>query len=113
MILTLCRNVLLTLIIEGAAMVAITRSRKMLGYSILANLLTCPLLNLLVLICSSFAPVALTWTVVALLEVAAVLVEAAVYHMLARKPYKYCFFLSLALNALSFGLGFVLQFLIL
>ena len=94
---------LLTLIIEEALLLIARRPR--LHYAcLLANLLTNPALNLLLLLIGGPFP-RLYWPALVLLELAAVAAEAWVYRSLTDWPRRRAFLLSLGLNAASFGLG--------
>lgn len=106
--LLLLRNLLLTVIVEGAAIALIFRRWNVLFYSALANVLTNPALNVLVLVLCG--PLSLPYVpVVALLELAAVAAETWAYHGLIPLSRPKAAALSFFLNALSFGVGLLLQ----
>ncbi len=106
--LLLLRNLLLTAAVEGAAIALIFRRWNVLFYSVLANVLTNPALNVLVL--ALCGPLSLPYVpVVALLELAAVAAETWAYHELIPLPWPRSAALSIFLNALSFGTGLLLQ----
>ena len=98
-------RLLLTILVEGLAIIAIFRRLEYGYYSVLCNLLTNPALNLalagsvLVLGASAYYPTLI------IAEVAAVFVEAFVYRYISGLGAKKAFVLSAFLNALSYGAG--------
>ncbi len=105
--LLLLRNLLLTVAIEGAAVALIFRRREAILYSAVVNVMTNPILNVLViglcgLLSLPYAPVTAT------LELAAAAAEAWAYHALLPLPWPKSAGLSLLLNALSFGTGLLI-----
>ena len=106
--LLLLRNLTLTILLEGAAVGLIFRRLPPLLYSVLANVMTNPALNVAVILLVGNARLPY-WPCVLTLELAAVLAEAWAYRSLLPslgrgKP----LLLSLGLNALSFGVGMLI-----
>lgn len=89
----------LTLVLEGCFIFALTRSRDWLAVSAAGNLITNPLLNVLNALLGGALPQLF------LLEAGAVIVEALLYRFVLREPVKKAFGLSFLANALSFLLG--------
>lgn len=103
-----------TVIIEGAIMLIITKSKKDVYYSFLANLLTNPAMNALLMVFCFFFPIySLNYAyiiVLAVLETIALFVEAKIYTYLNVFDKKRSFWYSLLLNGVSCILGFLLGF---
>ncbi|MGN0363948.1 MAG: hypothetical protein ACI4ET_14070 [Bilifractor sp.] len=70
---------------------------------ILVNAVTNPLLNVFLLLTGLY-----TAPVILLSETLVICAEAILYHLLERESWKYCFFISLALNLFSYFIGGVL-----
>lgn len=105
--LLLLRNLLLTVVVEGAVITLLFRRWNALLYSVLANVMTNPALNVLVL--ALCGPLRLPYApVVAALELAAVIAETWAYHELFPLPWLKSAGLSLLLNAWSFGAGWII-----
>ena len=101
LLLLLC--LLLTLAIdEGLLLIA--RSPRLHYACLLANLLTNPALNLLLIALYNRLP-GLFWPALILLELTAVAAEAWAYRSVMNWARRRAFLLSLGLNAASFGLG--------
>ena len=97
---------LLTLVIEEALLLPARKLR--LHYAcLLANLLTNPALNLVLLAVANLMP-PLYWPALILLELAAVAVEARVYRSMLDWARSRAWAVSLGLNAASFGLGYLI-----
>lgn len=106
--LLLSRNLLLTVVVEGAVITLLFRRWNALFYSVLANVMTNPALNVLVL--ALCGPLRLPYVpVVAVLELTAVAAETWAYRELFPLPWLKAAGLSLLLNALSFGVGLVIS----
>lgn len=97
----------LTILIEGAAILIWFRRRDFVYYSLLCNLLTNPALNLL-LFCAVRYFHAPYFGALLALEIAAVLIESLVYARLCPLPYRRALFVSFALNLLSCGAGLLI-----
>ncbi len=102
-------QLLFTIAIEGSVILVWQSSKEALGYSVLANLMTNPLLNLILMY--------LSWQGTGLyatlgirlgLEVLVVLAEALAYKGMMKVSNKRALFISLVLNLFSFGIGEVL-----
>lgn len=92
---------LLTIIIESAVLyVAGCRDRQVFKVWVAVNVLTNPVLNLLVRLDSG-----LLWP----LEIAVIFVEAGIVRFALKQKYLKWFKYSLLLNAVSFALGLVLS----
>lgn len=103
-----------TVVIEGVIMLIIKKSWKDVYYSFLANLLTNPAMNALLILFNFIYPIySLNWIyilVLAVLETIAFFVEAKVYNYLGVFDKKKSFWYSLLLNGVSCILGFLLGF---
>lgn len=105
LLLLLC--LLLTLAIEEALLLP-ARSPRLHYACLLANLLTNPALNLLLIALYNRLS-GLFWPALILLELAAVAAEAWAYRSMTNWPRRRAFLLSLGLNAASFGLGWLIM----
>ena len=106
------RNLLLTVLIEGALMLIFVRKKESAYHSVLVNMLTNPLVNLCLMLWSAFVPLAVVpyyYIATAFLEVSAVCTEWILYYKMGDFGTKKAFFASLPLNAASFPFGFLLQ----
>ena len=101
----LCQLVF-TILIEGSVMIVWQYSKEALGYSVLANFMTNPPLNLLLLYLSGqgiglFATLSIRLG----LEAIVVLAEALAYMGMMKVSIKKALLISLVLNLVSFGIG--------
>ena len=101
----LCQLVF-TILIEGSVMIVWQSSKEALGYSVLANLMTNPPLNLLLLYISGqgiglYATLGIRLG----LEVLVVFLEALAYKGMMKIEIKRALFISLVLNFTSFAFG--------
>lgn len=106
-VLLLGRNLLLTVLIEGALVFLCFRKAGLIYRSLLCNLLTNPALNLAMLYVLRSAP-GFYWIALLLLESAAVLVEALVYRKTTDWSVRRALLVSLLLNGCSCAAGFIL-----
>ena len=97
----------LTVVIEGAIVLAIFRKPRFLYYSFLMNLLTNPALNLCVFLAMTFFGVSY-WVVVGIGELAVLVVEAILANKLMQLSWPRSLLLSLLTNATSMLAGIVL-----
>ena len=93
---------LLTLLLEGLFVLLVTRKKSFVLTSFAGNLVTNPLLNVILLAVGS-SPLRLP--VLIALELAAVLVEALLYRYVTEEKRSRCLLLSLGANAVSYFLG--------
>lgn len=110
--LLLARNLLLTVLIEGALVLVFTKDKKTLYHSVLVNMLTNPLVNLFLLLWNSFVPflqVPYYYIATAFLECAAILTECLLYYKMGDFGLKKAFIASFGLNAASYSVGLLLQ----
>lgn len=108
----LFRNLFLTVLIEGALVLVFAKRKTVLYHSVLLNMLTNPLVNLLLMAWASFIPLAEVpyyYLATAFLEIAAVAAEGALYYKMGDFGLKKAFFASLGLNAASFFFGLLFQ----
>ena len=101
----LCQLVF-TILVEGSVMIVWQNSKEALGYSVLANLMTNPPLNLLLLYLAGqgvglYATVGIRLG----LEVLVILAEALAYRGMMKTDIKNAIRISLVLNLVSFGIG--------
>ena len=99
-------QLLFTILIEGSVMIVWQYSKEALGYSVLANMMTNPLLNLLLLyIAGQGTGLYATLGIRLGLEVIVVLAEALAYMGMMNTDFKKAFRISFVLNLVSFGIG--------
>ena len=101
----LCQLVF-TILVEGSVMIVWQNSKEALGYSVLANLMTNPPLNLLLLYLAGqgvglYATVGIRLG----LEVLVIAAEALAYRGMMKTDIKNAIRISLVLNLISFGIG--------
>ena len=101
----LCQLVF-TILIEGSVMIVWQNSKEALGYSVLANLMTNPPLNLILLYLAGqgvglYATVGIRLG----LEVLVIAAEALAYRGMMKTDIKNAIRISLVLNLVSFGIG--------
>lgn len=100
---------LLTVFLEGLTVLALVRDRKWLPPSVLGNVCTNPLLNLLVTYAVSRGAAGAGYVLLVLfLEAAAVLYEAYIYYSLTDAEKREAILVSLAANAVSFLTGLII-----
>jgi len=102
-------SLLITIAVEGIAILVLFRRKDYFYYSVLCNLLTNPALNLVLMITVKAFGASVYYPVLLLAEVAVVFVEAALYKYLSGLNMKKCIMLSAFLNALSFAAGVLLN----
>lgn len=96
----------LTILIEGTVLFIWKKSKEVLIDSLYVNLLTNPPLNLtLLLLSGNGCSLQLYWTMLAILEIAVVFVEAVAYKFMMGIGFKGSLWLSLILNLISFIVG--------
>ena len=102
-------NLALTVAVEGAAICV--RDKKALLSSVVCNLLTNPLLTLLLLAASGLLGLRGTgyWALTGALELGTVAAEAAVYRQLEGWPFRAALMVSAVLNLLSFSAGMLIR----
>ena len=101
----LCQLVF-TILVEGSVMIVWQNSKEALGYSVLANLMTNPPLNLLLLYLAGqgfglYATIGIRLG----LEVLVIAAEALAYRGMMKTDIKNAIRISLVLNLVSFGIG--------
>ena len=107
----LLRNLLLTVLVEGVFVLVFVRKRKTLYHSVLVNMLTNPLVNLVLIAIGSFVVLegnSFYSVATAFLEIAAVITEGILYCKMGDFGIKKAFFASLMLNAASFSFGLLI-----
>ncbi len=95
----------LTVVAEGLLMLLLSRSWRFVYYSLLANLLTNPALNALLIIIANLLGAAAYLPALIALELAAIAVEALLYRRLCDYRIGKAVAVSALLNAVSFALG--------
>lgn len=99
----------LTLCIEAPVMLVVTRSKKWVYYNVLCNLLTNPLLNIVLTIVWRISrDMGVYHTFVAIGEVLVLFGEAALYRAMTGESLKKCGLCSLITNGASFLLGLII-----
>ena len=99
-------QLIFTILIEGSVMIIWQRSKESLGYSVLANLMTNPVLNLILAYISwqGVGLYATIWIRLAL-EVIVVIAEAWAYKGMMKLNTNKALLISFVLNLTSFGIG--------
>lgn len=108
---------ILTIVIEGIAILLIKKKKEYLGYSVLVNLITNPPLNLIVLKIEHSNTIPWTWFFIGgstapyiiTLEIIVVLIEAVCYNAMTGMGMKKALGLSFALNAISYLAGLLIS----
>ena len=101
----LCQLVF-TILVEGSVMIVWQNSKEALGYSVLANLMTNPPLNLLLLYLAGQGVGLYATAGIRLgLEVLVIAAEALAYRGMMKTDIKSAIRISLVLNLVSFGIG--------
>ena len=101
----LCQ-LLFTVLIEGSVMIVWQNSKEALGYSVLANLMTNPPLNLVLLYMATCRMgIEETLIIRIALEVLVVVAETLAYKGMMNLNLKKAFAISLVLNLVSFIIG--------
>ena len=103
------RAFLLTLVVEGVAILVIFKRKKYVYYSVLCNLLTNPALNLLLSVSVIFFGAGAYYPVLVPAEIVVVFVEAAVYDYICGFGMKKAVMVSAFLNMISFAAGIFLN----
>jgi len=85
------------------------QAKKYAYYGLLANLLTNPALNLLLLLTVWLFGVRVYYPVLISAEIAVILIEAAVYNYICGFGMKKAIMLSAFLNAISFAIGVLIN----
>ncbi len=97
---------LLTIVVEGIVMLALTRKWRWAYYNFLCNIVTNPLLNLAVMLIFRITQnYGVYYVCVAVGEVLVLVTEAELYHAMTDEKRGRCYLRSLVTNACSFGLG--------
>ena len=104
----LLKALVLTVIIEGIAVMITAKSRKVLLHSVYCNLMTNPLLNLIGLLISFYSHGAfIAWIVIG--EAAVVISEAALYRLFGDMDKKRSYMISFTANLCSFTAGLIIN----
>jgi len=106
-------SLLLTIVIEGIAILTIFRRKKYVYYSMLCNLLTNPAMNLLLAASVTLFGVGKYYLTLVIAELAVITVEAAVYNYICRFGMRKSLLLSAFLNALSCVAGLAINYAVL
>ena len=109
--LIILRNLLLTVLVEGVLVLVFIKRRKTFYHSVLVNMATNPLVNLLLILWASFVTlptVPYYYFATAFLEVAAVITEWILYYKMGDFGIKKALLASLMLNAASFSFGLLI-----
>ena len=94
----------LTVAVE-CGVAALFRSKGLVYTVFLCNLLTNPLLNLLLLLYYNYISREYYWSVVAVLEICVVMTEALLIRAAIKCPFKKAISFSLLFNGISFAVG--------
>ncbi len=96
----------LTCIIEAMTQCFLKDRKKWIFSGLLCNVVTNPLLNVIVLILYAFVDnVCVLYLIIIFLECVVLFTEAGLYKLMLDKKYKTCLLVSAACNALSFSVG--------
>lgn len=93
-----------TILIEGIVVVVITRKANALFVSVACNLLTNPLINVILIVVSIYE-INLYYPLMAVLEILVVIAEYFIYRIATDESKKRCVIISVAANVLSFAIG--------
>ena len=102
------RNLFLTVLIEGILVYVFVRKVKTLYHSVLVNMLTNPLVNLILISVGNFVVIegnSVYYAALAVLEIAAVITEWLLYYKMGDFGIKKALFASVLLNVASFSFG--------
>ena len=100
-------NLLVTVLVEGIAILVIFRNWKFVYYSFLSNLLTNPALNLIMIVIGGFLGPEYYYVLLIILELLVVLIEACIYKALCDFSFTKSLLVSLLANVLSFCTGLI------
>ncbi len=100
-----------TIIIEGIVVVLITRKANTLLVSVACNLLTNPLINILLIVVSIYE-MKLYYPLMAVFEILVVIAEYFIYRVATDESKKRCVIMSVVANVLSFAIGTGIVYLI-
>lgn len=106
------RNLVLTVLIEGALVFVFARKTETLRHSVLVNMLTNPIVNLVLIFIGSFKISegnSVYYIALAVLETAAVITEWLLYYKMGDFGIKKALFASVLLNAASFSFGLLIN----
>jgi len=106
-------NLALTAAVEGAVMGLLFRRRDYMYYSLLANVITNPAVNLILFFCVGNLGWSY-WPMLCVLEISAVVIEAVIYSKICdfgigTGAWGKALSLSVLLNGLSYGAGYVIN----
>lgn len=97
-----------TIFLEAIPIAFVREKKQWWRASILCNVVTNPILNILVFLLTAYMrSYELTMFLFVLLEIAVVFLEAYFYHRMLNKPYKQCLLFSFIANLISVGIGFL------
>ncbi len=105
-------NLAITVLIEGLIMALLFRRLDYVYYSLLCNLLTNPMLNLLLLVVVNLIGISIYAAALIILEIVVFLVEAMILKKLCRLSLKRACGISVMLNICSFLSGAIIQYLV-
>jgi len=95
-----------TILLEGFPLIVMRERKKWFKASLLCNVVTNPILNSSLILCTYFMDNKQNELFVMIVfEVVVVFVEAVIYSKMLNKEFWKCFIVSLVLNALSFFIG--------
>ncbi len=100
-----------TILLEAVPVLLTGDRKSWWKASVVCNVATNPLLNVVMLLVSAWLSRAFYFPVLIVLEVAVVLAEACLYHRMLNKGMLRCVLFSLVANGISFSAGLVLYLL--
>lgn len=99
-----------TILLEAIPCLVVREKRAWWKASVICNMVTNPILNVLLLLLVSMSfPEGVIKTTLMLLELVVVLVEAHFYKRMLNKKFLWCFLFSVVANLISFGVGMLLN----
>lgn len=102
-----------TIVLESLPVLFVRRKKAWWKASVLCNLVTNPLLNVLMLLVIAVVPNrAIFMTVLVTLEVCVICVETYFYRCMMKKSWRHCAVYALAANLISFGASIPLTMLL-
>ncbi|MBS7306643.1 MAG: hypothetical protein KIG43_01030 [Eubacteriales bacterium] len=108
LILILLYSLALTILIEGVVVLLSTKDKQMVKHSVLCNLLTNPIVNLVLILAVNIWGRGIYVPVLFVVELLTVGVEAYIYKYITGMELRQAVFLSMLANAASWGIGAII-----
>lgn len=108
----LIKNLFITVVTEGLLVLIFSKKLDITYHSILVNMLTNPLINIIIMLFLGLALLPIVpyyYIILAISEIAVVITEGVLYWKMGNFSLKKAFFFSFLLNACSYGIGTLVQ----